>query len=126
LLTAVAAFAEAFVNPAVALLVLLAALGLPRAWQVRCLAAILGCGLGLLAWLGERASVLPLAMLGGALALLLHAEIALHLLAPALRWLARCVVTAWELLGLLRAMLARLWPRPRPEPPEPPGPDATG
>ena len=125
MLTTVAAFAEAFVNPAMPLLILAAALLMPHAWLVRCLAVTLGFGLGLLAWLGERASVLPLAMLGATLALLLHAEIALHLIVPTLRWLRRCVVTTWELLGLVRTMLGRLWPRPRPDGPAPPGKDET-
>lgn len=125
MLTAIAAFAEAFVNPVAPLLVLAAALLLPHRWLVRGLAGLLGCGLAFLAYLDERATVLPLALLGGALALLLHAEIALHLIVPVLRWLHHCVVTAWELAWLVRAMLGRLWWRARPSSPLPPGKDGT-
>jgi hypothetical protein len=114
LLTAVAAFAEAFVNPVAPLLALTAALFVPRPWLVRGLAALVGSVLAVLAHLDEPATVMPMAMLGGSLALLLHAEIALHLILPVLRWLRHCVVTAWELLWLARAVLGRLWLRARP------------
>ncbi len=123
MLTAVAAFAEAFVNPMSPLLILTAAMLVPQPSLVRCLAAALGCGLGLLAYLDDRAGPLPLAMLGGAAALLLHAEIALHLILPVLRWLRHCVVTTWELAWLAITMVRRLWVRDRPGSPLPPEKD---
>ena len=61
----------------------------------------------------EGANELILSMLGAALALLLHAEIALQLTLPGLRWLLRCVATGWELAWLVLAMMGRLLSRAR-------------
>ena len=66
-----------------------------------------------------RASSL-LAMLGAVLALLLHTEIALHLILPMLRWLRHCVATTWELGWLMLAMMSRLWVRSPPRAPSAP------
>ena len=75
---------------------------------------------------GAGDAELPLAMVGGALAFLLHAEIALHLILPGLRWLWRCMTTGWELAWLVLAMLGRLWPpRSRPGGGAPPEKDRT-
>ena len=79
--------------------------------------------LALLASLDDGTGELPLAMVGAVLALLLHAEIALHLILPGLRWLRHCVVTAWELAWLVLAMMGRLLSRPRSRSPAPPEKD---
>lgn len=123
MLTAIAAFAEAFVNPLAPLLVLGAALLVPRRWLLRMAAGAVGCVLALLANLEEGAGELSVAMLGATVALLLHTEIALHLILPGLRWLRHCVATAWELTWLVFAMVGRLWSRPRPHGSAPPEKD---
>jgi hypothetical protein len=134
LLTAIAAFAEAFVNPLAPAVALALALLLPgRGGLVRLAAGGAGCVLGSAAHLGEGLGVLLLSALGGAAALLLHAEIALHLIAPLLRWLRHCLVTGWELVGLAAAALLRLLrgpgeagrAPPPPPSPSPPGEDRT-
>ena len=102
MLTAIAAFAEAFTNP---------------------LAPLLALGAALLAGLDDGFGEPPLAMVGAVLALLLHTEIALHLILPGLRWLRHCVVTAWDLAWLVLAMMSRLLPRPRSHGPAPPEKD---
>jgi hypothetical protein len=119
-LTAIAAFAEAFVNPVAPLLALGIALLVARTWLVRVLAAGVGCVLPVAAHLEHAGVELVLAMLGAASALLLHAEIALHLVLPAIRWAWRCLVTTWELALLMLAMLRRLWPPTHRQPPAPP------
>jgi hypothetical protein len=123
LLTAIAAFAEAFVNPLAPLLVLAAALFLRRRWLVHAIAAVVGCLLGILANLELGPGDLVLAMLGAILALLLHTEIALYLVLPALRWLRHCAATTWELGWLMLAMMSRLWARSPPQIPSPPDKD---
>ena len=119
MLTAIAAFAETFVNPLAPVLTLGMALVLPSRWQVRLVAGAAGCVFATLANLDLGPADLAMAMLGGALALLLHAEIALHLILPGLRWVRHCVVTTWELAWLVFAMFGRLWARPRPQAPAP-------
>jgi hypothetical protein len=120
-LTAIAAFAEAFVNPLAPLLALGAALVVANHWRVRAILAGAGCLVPLAGHLDEGFAVLAPAMLGAAAAFLLHAEIALHLVFPVLRWTWRCLVTAWELvwltLAIFRSLLHRAHPR-RPQPPE--------
>lgn len=124
MLTAIAAFAEAFVNPLAPLLVLAAALFVPRRWLVRAIAAAVGCVLAILANLELGPGELILAMLGAVLALLLHTEIALHLILPMLRWLRHCVTTTWELGWLMLAMMSRLRVRSPPRAPLPPDKDS--
>ena len=124
-LTAIAAFAEAFVNPVAPLLVLGAALLVANPWLVRAWAAVIGGLMPLASRLGEDGTELALAMLGAAAAALLHAEIALHLIVPVLRWTGRCLVTAWELGWLMLAMLHTLWRSLRRQPPAPPGKDGS-
>ncbi len=123
MLTAIAAFAEAFVNPLAPALMLGAALLVPARWQVRVAAVGLGGLLALPARLGVGYGELSLAMLGAMLALLLHAEIALHLVLPFLRWIRNCAVAAWELAWLVLTMLRRLWHRPALGRSPPPGKD---
>jgi hypothetical protein len=124
-LTAIAAFAEAFTNPLAPLLVLGIALLVGKPWLVRALAVGAACVLALVAHLDHTGGEFVLAMLGAAAALLLHAEILLHLILPGLRWLWRCLVTASELAWLMLAMLRTLWHRPRPRAPSPPKKDRT-
>ena len=123
MLTAIAAFAEAFTNPLAPLLALGAALLVPYGWLARLVAGMAGCLLALLAGLDDGFGEPPLAMVGAVLALLLHTEIALHLILPGLRWLRHCVVTAWDLAWLMLAMMSRLLPRPRSHSPAPPEKD---
>lgn len=125
MITAIAAFAEAFINPLAPLLALGTASFVHSQWLLRLVAALAGCLLALMAHFGAGFAELSLSMLGAALALLLHAEIALHLILPGLRWLRRCAATAWQLAGLVLAMTSRLWPRPRPDGPAPPRKDRT-
>ena len=108
MLTVTAAFAEAFVNPLAPLLALGAGALLPTRWQARLAAAAAGAALGLPGHLAAGAAEAVLSAVGAALALLLHAEIALHLLLPFLRWVRHCIVTALELAALTRAILVRL------------------
>ena len=90
MLTAIAAFAEAFVNPLAPILALVSALMIRRPAVVRIGAALAGGLTGVPGHLGEVPLHLLWSMLGAAAAWLLHAEIALHLIAPLLRWMARC------------------------------------
>jgi hypothetical protein len=125
-LTAIAAFSEAFVNPIVPLLTLALASLVARRWLVRALAAAAGCAGALATHLGDPAGALALETAGSAAAWLLHGEIALHLVLPALRWLYRFVTTAWELAWLMLAMLrGLLWRRHRQDPPGPTEKDRT-
>ena len=119
MLTAIAAFSEAFVNPIVPLLTLTTAFLVARRWLVRVLAGAAGCALSVIAHLDEAAGEVALMAAGSASAFLLHGEISLHLVLPTLRWLHRFVTTAWELAWLALAMLRRLW---RPRRPHAPGP----
>ena len=123
MLTAIAAFAETFTNPLAPVLALGAALLVPYGWLARLVAGMAGCLLALLAGLDDGFGEPPLAMVGAVLALLLHTEIALHLILPGLRWLRHCVVTAWDLAWLVLAMMSRLLPRPRSHGPAPPEKD---
>jgi hypothetical protein len=113
LLTAIAAFAEAFANPLAPVLALGAALLVPNRRLLRIVAGAAGVLLAFVAHIEDGPGDRALAMLGAASALLLHTEIALHLILPGLRWLWRCVATAWELAWLVLVMMGRLWARPR-------------
>lgn len=124
-LTAIAAFAEAFVNPLAPLLALGAAFLVANRWRVRAILAGAGCLVPLAGHLDQGVVPLALAMLGAATAFLLHAEIALHLIVPVLRWSWRCLVTAWELAWLTLAMFRSLMYRARPRRPAPPEKDRT-
>ena len=108
MLTAVGAFAEAFVNPLVPALMLALALWLRhRPGTVRLVALLAG---GLSGAIGHVLGVLGEAawsMLGSAAAWLLHAEIALHLIAPVVRWGWRCLTTVWEITALAFAVARR-------------------
>ncbi len=125
MLTAIAAFAEAFVTPIAPLLALAIALLVPTAWLARVLIAAAGALLPLAAHVEHSGAELVLTMLGAAVALLLHAEIVLDLVLPILRWLRRCLVAAWELAWLMLAMMHGLYRRPRGRRPAPPGKDRT-
>jgi len=100
LLTAIGAFAEAFVNPVVPAFALALALWIRRPAIVR-LTALLAGGLSSLAGqaLGVHGETVWPA-LGTAAAWLLHAEIALHLVVPVLRWCWRCFAAVWEIVAL--------------------------
>ena len=116
MLTAIAAFAEAFTNPLAPLLVLGLALLVARPWLVRALAVGAGCVLSLAGPPRARAGgELVLSMLGAAAALLLHAEIAA---APDPARAALAVALSWSPPGswawlMLAPMLRTLWHRPR-------------
>lgn len=121
MLTAIGAFAEAFVNPVVPALALALALWVRRPKVVRLTALLAG---GLSGLVGQALGVhgeTAWPALGTAAAWLLHAEIALHLVAPALRWCWRCLTTLWEIatlaLGVARRQLRGSPSGPR-EPPE--------
>ena len=119
MLTAIAAFAEAFVNPLAPILALVSALMVPRPPVIRVGAALAGALTGLPGHLGEVPPQLLWSMLGAAAAWLLHAEIALHLIAPLLRWTARCVQAGWEITWLA-LVVARRYLREAPSEPDPP------
>jgi hypothetical protein len=121
LLTAIAAFAEAFVNPVAPILMLVSALTIRRQAAVRVVAVLVGILTGLPGHLDEAPLHILLSMLGAAAAWLLHAEIALHLIAPLLRWAARCVQAGWE-IALLALAVARRYLRKAPSTPGPPPP----
>ena len=107
--TALAAFAEAFGNPIAPALVLCLALVLARPWHLRLAAAGLGC-VAALPDLHRTATTpeLALTVLGAVLALVLYAELMLHLVMPGLHFAWRCVLATWELAGLLvGALLGR-------------------
>jgi hypothetical protein len=108
LLTAVAAFAEAFGNPVAPALVLCLAILVPRPGWVRAAAAALGCALAVPALLlATTAAEAALTLAGAVAALLLYAEVTLHLVLPCLRFGWRCAVAAWELCRLLVGFLFR-------------------
>ena len=119
MLTAIAAFAEAFVNPLAPTLALVSALMVRRPAVVRVGAVVAGALTGLPGHLGEVPLHLLWSMLGAAGAWLLHAEIALHLIAPLLRWAARCVQAAWEIV-LFALAVARRYLHGAPSEPDPP------
>lgn len=120
MLTAIAAFAEAFANPIPPLLVLGLALLARRAGLVRMVAALAGAAMGVVGHLLDVTSELVWSVLGAVAAWLLHAEIALHLVAPALRWLARCVLSLWEITWLAFAVARRYLRGGRPDAGRPP------
>lgn len=120
MLTAVAAFAEAFVNPFTPLLVVGLALLTRRAVLVRTAAVLAGSVMGVIGHLLDVTSELVWSVLGAVAAWLLHAEIALHLVAPALRWTARCVLSMWEIAWLTFAVARRYLPGGRPGSGRPP------
>jgi hypothetical protein len=108
LLTAIAAFAEAFGNPVAPALVLGLALLLPRAGWVRAAAAALGCAMAVPILLtATTAAEAALTLAGAVAALLLYAEVMLHLVLPCFRFGWRCAVTAWELCRLVAGFLFR-------------------
>lgn len=121
--TALAAFAEAFGNPLAPALVLCAALLLTNPWHLRAAATALGClsALPELA-LATSATEVALGLLGASIALVLYAEVMLHLVLPCLRLAWRCALAAWALAGLAtRAVLtAAIQPVAPPSGPEPP------
>ncbi|MFO1049242.1 MAG: hypothetical protein U1E52_15270 [Geminicoccaceae bacterium] len=120
MLTAVAAFAEAFVNPLTPLLVVGLALLIRRAALVRAAALLVGGVVGVVGHLLDVTSELAWSVLGAVAAWLLHAEIALHLVAPALRWMVRCVLSLWEITWLAFAVARRYLRGDRPEAGRPP------
>lgn len=107
MLTAIAAFAEAFANPISPLLVLGLALLTRRAGLVRMVAALAGAATGIVGHLLDVTSDLVWSVIGATAAWLLHAEIVLHLVAPALRWAARCVLDLCEIAWLTFAVARR-------------------
>jgi hypothetical protein len=108
LLTAVAAFAEAFGNPIAPALVLCLALLVPRAGWVRVAAAALGCAMAVPTLpFATTAAEAALTLAGAVAALLLYAEVMLHLVLPCFRFGWRCAVTAWELCRLAAGFLFR-------------------
>lgn len=120
MLTAIGAFAEAFVTPFVPVLVLALALWVRRPAIVRLVALVAG---GLAGVMGHALGVLGEvvgAALGSAAAWLLHAEIALHLIAPVLRWCWRCLTTFWEITTLAFAVARRHLRGTPADPSEPP------
>jgi hypothetical protein len=121
LLNAIAAFAETFVNPLAPILAFAAALVLHRAAAVRLTAAAIGGAMALLVQPGLAPAELGLSVAGAAAAMLLHAEIMVHLAVPFLRWCLRCLRSAWELARLALAVLLRLPARTTTD--ERPGPD---
>lgn len=120
MLTAIAAFAEAFVNPLTPLLVVGVALLSRRAVLVRAVAVLAGGVMGTVGHLLDVTSELPWSVLGAVAAWLLHAEIALHLVAPAVRWLVRCVLSLWEITWLAFAVARRYLRGGRPDAGPPP------
>jgi hypothetical protein len=114
LLTAIAAFAEAFVNPLAPILAFALAVLVQRPAYVRLMAGACGALLSAFADLHSGPVDLGLALTGGAAALLLHAEIVLHLILPLLRWVRRCLVAAWELTWLVLSVMSRLIRRGEP------------
>jgi hypothetical protein len=122
LLTATAAFAEAFGNPIAPALVLCLALLLPRPRWVRAAAAALGCAMAVPTLLpAATAAEAALALAGAVAALLLYAEVALHLVLPCFRFGWRCAVTAWELCRLVAGFLFRAGGGPAGGGPDAPG-----
>jgi hypothetical protein len=107
LITAIGAFAEAFTNPVALAIVMALAFLLRPPWQLRLGASVLGALLALLSLL--PVSLPPaesaLLLLGSIAAMLLYAEVALHLVLPACRLARRLVLTAWELALDARALL---------------------
>jgi hypothetical protein len=122
LLTAVAAFAEAFGNPFAPALVLCLAILLPRPGWVRAAAAVLGCAMAVPAvLLATSTAEAALTVAGAVAALLLHAEVMLHLVLPCFRFGWRCAVTAWEVCRLAAAFLFRAGGEPAGDEPSAPG-----
>lgn len=121
--TALAAFADAFGNPMAPAIVLALALLLTRPLQLRIAAVVLGClsALPTLA-ITTSAAELALALLGGIVALLLYAELMLHLVLPGLRFAGRCVLAVGSLsLLAVRTVLGLPLPSGRhPSDAEPP------
>jgi hypothetical protein len=128
LLTAVAAFAEAFGNPVAPALVLCLAVLVPRPGWVRAAAAALGCAMAVPALLlATTAAEAALTLAGAAAALLLYAEVMLHLVLPCFRFGWRCVTTAWDLFRLVAGFLFRAGGGPEgSEPEDAPGTAAPG
>ena len=120
MLTAVAAFAEAFVNPLTPLLVVGLVLLIRRAALVRAAALLVGGVVGVVGHLLDVTSELAWSVLGAVAAWLLHAEIAIHLVAPALRWLLRCVLSLCEITWLAFAVAHRYLRGGRPDAGRPP------
>lgn len=129
MLTALAAFAEIFAHPAALGLVLALALLVADRFRLRLGAALVGAALtvpGLL----EGVALLPgaAAVTGGVAAALLQAEVMLHLVLPAARWVGRMAAAAWALgcavVGflLLPGPVRRVPPDPRRLPPIEPEP----
>jgi hypothetical protein len=117
LITVVGAFAEAFGNPVAPALVLCLAILLPRPGPLRAACATLGGAMavpGLLA--AASASEAGLILVGSVAAVLLYAEVMLHLVLPCCRFAWRCATTSWELLGLVLAFLLRPGRQPSAEP----------
>jgi hypothetical protein len=120
LLTAVGAFAEAFVNPMVPALALALALSIGRAAVVRLLALLGGCLAGVVEHLLGVVDGIVWPALGTAAAWLLHAEIAIHLVAPVVRWCWRCLTTLWDIAALAFSVAWRHLRGTPSEPREPP------
>jgi hypothetical protein len=104
--TALTAFAEAFGNPLAPVLVLCLALLLTNPWHLRSAAAALGC-LSALPELTFAPSVtaVALGLFGAIIALVLYAEVMLHLVLPCLRFAWRCTQALWALTGLVAKAL---------------------
>lgn len=122
--TALAAFADAFGNPLAPALVLCLALLLSNTWHLRSAAVALGClsALPELPFAASAAEVV-LGLSGAIVALVLYAELMLHLVLPCGRFAWRCALAAWALAGLAtRAFLSDpvkpTAPSSRPEPPD--------
>lgn len=120
MLTAVGAFAEAFVNPFAPALMLALALWVRRPGVVRLVALLVGGLTGVLGHLADMLGEIIWSALGSAAAWLLHAEIMLHLVAPILRWCWRCLTAVWEITTLAFAVARRHLRGPPSDPCEPP------
>ena len=120
MLTAIGAIAEAFVTPFAPIIALALALWVRRPAIVRLVALTGG---GLMGIMGHALGVLGElvgAALGSAAAWVLHAEIALHLVAPVVRWCWRCLTAIWEITTLAFAVARRHLRGAHADPPEPP------
>lgn len=115
MLTAIAAFAEAFANPLAPALVLGLALLRVRPAMLRLASAGLG-GVLALPHLAAGTEIAP-GLAGSIAAMLLYAELTLHFVLPAFRFVRRCLVVTWELTVIVTMMLSHLRRRSRLLPP---------
>lgn len=110
MLTAVAAFAEALTHPVALGLAFALALLVRDPGRLRLALALVGAALtlpGLSTHDGGGPLTMVSAMLGGIAALLLLAELMLHLVLPVCRLAWHLVLTAWHVLQHLAAVAAR-------------------